>query len=308
MFRVRVRRLTSTQHIDVVEELLKRGADLHARTEDGVTPLFTSASGGQASVVRLLLEHGAVPSVVDINGWYSLSAAAWYGYNDIVTALLEHSADVNVRAMFDQTPLILAVVNAKRETAQLLVKSGADPTMIDGYGRTAIDWLKYLGTNDELLKSICDHPESPPQTNLQRLLESLVSISKPRPESDNAPRSITYGSVGRCFIYLEDEENARIAFHQGCKPDEDDPEVITYGASCDRCSVDLVASKTRYVCKVCQDTDLCSPCMPDYEKSPLDHCVGHPFMEVPVPVSPPMGEKEARSWLEQCIEKHSIKT
>ena len=42
-----------------VEHLLRQGADIEARGQDGATPLMMAAESGQPAIVKLLLERGA---------------------------------------------------------------------------------------------------------------------------------------------------------------------------------------------------------------------------------------------------------
>ena len=51
-----------------VAALLDAGADLHARTEDGDTPLHRAASGGHAAAVAALLDAGADLNARDKKG------------------------------------------------------------------------------------------------------------------------------------------------------------------------------------------------------------------------------------------------
>jgi ankyrin repeat protein len=46
-------------HLDVVEELLERGADIHAQMVDGASPLFIAAQNGHWKMVQYLLRKGA---------------------------------------------------------------------------------------------------------------------------------------------------------------------------------------------------------------------------------------------------------
>lgn len=44
---------------EVVEELMKSGANVEVHNENGHTPLMEAASAGHVEVAKILLEHGA---------------------------------------------------------------------------------------------------------------------------------------------------------------------------------------------------------------------------------------------------------
>jgi len=46
-------------HLDVVKELLERGADLHAQMVDGASPLFITAQNGHNQLLSFLIKQGA---------------------------------------------------------------------------------------------------------------------------------------------------------------------------------------------------------------------------------------------------------
>ena len=52
----------------IVTDLLDAGADLNLPGEDGYTPLHHAASHGHLEIIGLLLCHGALTTLVDIDG------------------------------------------------------------------------------------------------------------------------------------------------------------------------------------------------------------------------------------------------
>ena len=50
-------------HIDVVEELIKNGADINVQMVDGASPLFITAQNGHLNMLTFLLKKGAKPKI-----------------------------------------------------------------------------------------------------------------------------------------------------------------------------------------------------------------------------------------------------
>ena len=85
----------SYSHTDIVQHLLEHKAEINWQSEDWGTPLYTATSKNGADIVRLLLEHDA-----DVNlkgGWHirPLNIAAYSGHCEIVQILLQHGSEVN---------------------------------------------------------------------------------------------------------------------------------------------------------------------------------------------------------------------
>ncbi|MFD5393564.1 ankyrin repeat domain-containing protein [Streptomyces sp. NPDC127097] len=118
---------------DTVAALLRQGASPSAPAADGETPLYLAAVAGQADLVRLLLEAGATPDTESRGEPGSeglpLCAAACWGHEEVVRALLTHGADPNLREDdgTSYTPLMWAAANGHHRTAQLLLDGQADP-------------------------------------------------------------------------------------------------------------------------------------------------------------------------------------
>ena len=134
---------------NVVQLLLEYGADINLQGGLYGTALQAASRRGYENIVRLLLEHGA-----DVNaqgGEYgtALRVASLWGHNNVVRVLLEHGADVNIQD--DSTPIQLALLMKRTETAVILLNRGAIPTRYLG-GDKAAEAL--LEKNFELFVSL----------------------------------------------------------------------------------------------------------------------------------------------------------
>lgn len=70
----------SAGHNEIIELLIKHGADVNATSSSGNTPLMYACAGGHVNAVRLLLEHGANVEDHNENGHTPLMEAASAGH------------------------------------------------------------------------------------------------------------------------------------------------------------------------------------------------------------------------------------
>ena len=112
--------------LDLVELLLKAGANPAARDRYGVTPIVLASVNGNASLIRRLLESGADPNAVDPSGETALMVASRTGSVDALGALLARGAIVDARdPEFQQTALMIAVREDHPAAVRLLLSHGA---------------------------------------------------------------------------------------------------------------------------------------------------------------------------------------
>jgi len=110
---------------EVVDFLLRRGADPNSRTPEGVVALITAAMLGFTDLVRLLLERGADPNHIDPDGAGTpLMAAVEDGYLDVVDLLLASGADPNIRTG-DESALSIARSQGRKRVIRRLLAAGA---------------------------------------------------------------------------------------------------------------------------------------------------------------------------------------
>lgn len=125
--------------INVVELLLKNGANPNTPQVYTETPLHTAAALGNIECMRLLLSHGAdVRSQFGKKRMTALHLAAEDDYSECVKLLLKHGADVNARNFDGKTPLHLACLSQCAETVEILILNGADVNATYTEGRTAL--------------------------------------------------------------------------------------------------------------------------------------------------------------------------
>ena len=120
----------------IVNELLKKGANVNAKTKDGYTALIWASSMGHTKIVAMLLAAGADVNAKDNNGWTALQGASacdtevdlpWYQVEhemqyktEIAEMLLEKGADVNARNDYGVTAFQIASRDECTETIKLL--------------------------------------------------------------------------------------------------------------------------------------------------------------------------------------------
>ncbi|KAH9966342.1 hypothetical protein BGW80DRAFT_734349 [Lactifluus volemus] len=101
--------------------------DLNAQNGWDFTPLMAASSKGFLQVVQLLLKHGANPNVGDTLGRSSLFFASQGGHLRVSRLLIEYGGDVNAKHAFGDTPLHMASRGGHVEIAKLLLESNANP-------------------------------------------------------------------------------------------------------------------------------------------------------------------------------------
>jgi ankyrin repeat protein len=82
-------------HMDVVKELVNRGAKVNTHMKDKATPLFIAAQNGHYKVLVFLLAQGANIDASRTDGATPLWIAAQMGHDHIVAQLLKAGARVD---------------------------------------------------------------------------------------------------------------------------------------------------------------------------------------------------------------------
>ena len=158
-------------HLDFIKLLLAKGANPNLRMksstetrtvftnqwlyEEGATPFLRAAQSGDLVLMRLLLDHGADPSIPTDHKVTPLMVASGIGWVEGVTyewspqstydaakMLLDLGADANAQDVLDgRTALMGAAHKGRNDIVQLLVDHGADLSLHDIGSRDSIHAL-----------------------------------------------------------------------------------------------------------------------------------------------------------------------
>ncbi|XP_015790056.1 ankyrin repeat and KH domain-containing protein 1 isoform X2 [Tetranychus urticae] len=165
-------------HAGVCELLLSHSADIESqseRTKD--TALSLACSSGRYEVVELLLEKGSNKEHRNVSDYTPLSLAASGGYVNIIKLLLSHGAEINSRtgSKLGISPLMLAAMNGHTGTVKLLLDMGSDiNAQIETNRNTALTLACFQGRKEvvDLLLDRKANVEHRAKTGLTPLMEA----------------------------------------------------------------------------------------------------------------------------------------
>ena len=151
-------------HLAIVEFLLSKGADPQIANKDGMTALMAASATGNTDIVKVLVHNRANVAVADNEAFTALTHAASAGHDEVCTLLIDKGAPVD-GADRGPSPLLLAVINQRRSTVQLLLQKGANPraqaTLRGGDKVTPLDAAQRYGYHD-LHAQMLSHIQSAP--------------------------------------------------------------------------------------------------------------------------------------------------
>src|SRR5262249_7890376 len=113
--------------LDLVDRLLKAGANVKAENNYGVTPMSEAAVVGNAAMIERLVKAGADVASANADGQTALMVVARTSDVEAARVLLQHGAKVNaVEKWHGQTALMWAVAQNQPAMVKALVAAGAD--------------------------------------------------------------------------------------------------------------------------------------------------------------------------------------
>jgi uncharacterized protein len=119
--------------------------NVEMRTPEDESPLMMACLKGQIDMAKKLISRDA-----DINktGWTPLHYAATGGHVAIIELLLDQDAYIDAESPNGTTPLMMAAHYGSPAAVKFLLEAGADPTLKNQLGLTAIDFANRAGRRD----------------------------------------------------------------------------------------------------------------------------------------------------------------
>ena len=238
-------------NINVVQDLLKEGADVNLSQGDGMTALHWASEAGDTEMVGMLLYAGAnVQGVTRLGDYTPLHLASKSGKEGVVAQLLEAGADPGAYTTTGEvTPLHFAAASGNAATVEVLLDYGAavnakesvrgqTPLMLAA-GRNRIAVLQVLLENDadpSMRSEVVDIPALQRETQeggerRSRVFEALKEEQAPddlgwQPDSRQVQAAVQAawtGKSGQVTPYDYDPEAAQRIL-DGYRPEDDPPQ------------------------------------------------------------------------------------
>ncbi|XP_035024600.1 kinase D-interacting substrate of 220 kDa B isoform X3 [Hippoglossus stenolepis] len=138
-------------NLEIVQELIRRGANVNLDDVDCWTALISAAKEGHIEVVRELLENNANLEHRDMGGWTALMWAAYKGSTEVAQMLLGKGANPNITGQYSVYPIIWAAGRGHAEIVHLLLQHGAKVNCSDKYGTTPLIWAARKGHYESVM-------------------------------------------------------------------------------------------------------------------------------------------------------------
>ena len=121
--------------------------NVEIRTVKDESPVMIAALKGHLELVKKLIARGA-----DVNktGWAPLHYAATGGHLAIMQLLLDENAYIDAESPNGTTPLMMAAHYGTPAAVKLLLEAGADPSLKNQLGLTAIDFATRAHREDSV--------------------------------------------------------------------------------------------------------------------------------------------------------------
>ena len=141
---------------EIIEELLKAGANIYQRGPKGITAVRIAAEMGHEEATAVLLAGGANANDVDDTSTRVIHSAVHNGSANVVQILINSGANINAETENKVTPLHLACQRGNEDIVWLLVEFKANINAKTITGRSPLQWAVAC-QNESLMDLLIEH-------------------------------------------------------------------------------------------------------------------------------------------------------
>ena len=113
----------SRGEIELIKEILDKGADINEKNKHGKTALMLAAGNGRMEATNLLLERNAIIDAQEVDGMTALMMAASDGKTETVKLLVDNGANVNITNNYGATAMTNAAFFNHPESVKAILSS-----------------------------------------------------------------------------------------------------------------------------------------------------------------------------------------
>jgi len=153
----------------LVNEILKRGSDIHRKDNSGMTPLISASMFGYHKAVKLLLEKGANVNATMEDGNPAIKVAIvsasanalptenrfHHQFDATIQELIQNGADTSIIDHYGAPLLLYPVFNKNYSICEILLKAKADPNFV--YKGSSLLAIARNFSSPEIVKLLIDY-------------------------------------------------------------------------------------------------------------------------------------------------------
>lgn len=130
-------------NLQTVKQLLSGNTDVTSTDEDGRTALMLASYNGYTDIAKMLVKSGSKVNALDKEGRSALMYASTGNFPETVSLLLNNKAKINIADTKEHfTALMYAASEGQTKVAEILLRHGADPSMKDIDGDSALSFAR----------------------------------------------------------------------------------------------------------------------------------------------------------------------
>ena len=163
---------------EVLELIIKHGADVNATNNFYVTALLIACHKGNIEAIYMLLSKGTSPRLATRDGTCLHYAVYGDCSKEVLETITNHGADVNVTDKKNRTALMKACNKRNINALNVLLRAGADPKITDDDGNTSLHHAVRGGCSKEVLETLINHGADVNATNKNNITPLIKACNK----------------------------------------------------------------------------------------------------------------------------------